>query len=84
MRGDAYVGSLLVEARGMGQSQQPHATRVSVAGVTTERRGEAMVITVNQPGGNQMLAFLVGAATIVIGVILGIMIPGIVRRQNAK
>jgi hypothetical protein len=82
MAGDGHAADLLEQAREMG-SPTRHMTRVSGGGglVTTERKDGAMTITINQPGGNQLLAFIVGAATIALGVILGIMIPGMIRRQ---
>ena len=58
---------------------------VGSAGVRTERKGEAMVITIAQPSGaNVILAFLVGAATIAAGIVLGIFLPGMIRKQQGR
>lgn len=79
--GDGHAESLLVQARALGQG----GAAVGSAGVRTERKGEAMVITIAQPSGaNVILAFLVGAATIAAGIVLGIFLPGVIRKQQGR
>jgi hypothetical protein len=76
--GDGHAESLLVQAQALGQGG---AVRVG-ADVKTERKGDAMVITIAQPlGANVIVAFLMGAATIAAGIVLGILLPGMIRRQ---
>jgi hypothetical protein len=82
MCGDGEAASVLAQARAAGEPARTTRVSGAVGGVTTERKGDAMVITVTQGGGNQILAFLVGAATIIVGVVLGVLLPGIIRRQS--
>jgi hypothetical protein len=53
--------------------------------VRTEQRGNATVITIATPSAaSNLVASMLGAMIVVAGILLGIMLPGIIRREAAK
>lgn len=57
----------------------------STGEVRTEQRGNATVITIATPSAaSNLVASLLGAVIVVAGILLGIMLPGVIRREAAK
>jgi hypothetical protein len=52
---------------------------------TEQKAGGATIITIATPSaGANFVAYVLGAATIICGILFGIMLPGIIRRQGVK
>ena len=86
--GDPYLHRVLFEAKALEAEERarPRAgyfgTNVGGA-VKTEQKGNTTVITIATPSANSnFIAFMLGAVTIAIGILLGVFLPGIVRRQR--
>jgi hypothetical protein len=79
--GDAWAHKILFQAKTLDLDDSVGAAWSG--GVRTEHRGNTTMITLASPSASSnFFAYILGAVTIAAGILLGVFLPRIIRRQN--